>query len=242
MSRQPVILCFGDSNTHGTPPMRTVTDLERFPAESRWPGVVRIILGTRARIVEEAQPGRTTIYDDPTGGGDRSGLTALRIALESHRPIDCIVLMLGTNDLHARFNVSAWVISRNIQQLVLKIKQMPCGPIPGKLPKILLVAPPPVLETSFAAEALEGATEKSRQLAKYYAQVADETEVEFFDAGTVISVDPLDGLHFSAESHVALGQAISERLGEILGLDDGWRQFGRQTRAETRTAVQGEKA
>ncbi|WP_370878448.1 GDSL-type esterase/lipase family protein [Pararhizobium capsulatum] len=132
MSKQPVILCFGDSNTHGTPPMRSVTDLERFPPENRWPGVVRSILGQRAHIVEEAQPGRTTIYDDPTGGGDRDGLTALKIVLETHRPIDCIALMLGTNDLHARFNLSAWVISLNINQLVLKIKQMPCGPSAGE--------------------------------------------------------------------------------------------------------------
>lgn len=233
MSRQPAILCFGDSNTHGTPPMKSVTDLDRFPPNSRWPGVVRAVLGERAHIIEEAQPGRTTIYDDPTGGGDRNGLTSLKVALETHRPLDCVVLMLGTNDLHARFNLSAWVISRNINQLVLKIMQMPCGVIAGEPPKVLLVAPPPVLEQGFPAEALTGASEKSRQLAKHYEQVANAADIDFFDAASVISVDPLDGVHFSAESHVLLGNAIAAKLADVLHLDvadDGWRQVGRGTR------------
>ena len=243
MSKQPVILCFGDSNTHGTPPMKSALDLERFPREGRWPGVVRSVLGERSHIIEEAQPGRTTIYDDPTGGGDRNGLTALRIALETHRPIDCIALMLGTNDLHARFNLSAWVIALNINQLILKIKQMPCGPIPGELPKILLIAPPPVLEQGFAAEALIGATEKSQELAKHYEKIANAAGIDFFDAGSVISVDPLDGVHFSAESHITLGKAIAAKLVQVLDLDvhDGWRQLARRGRAVTAKALGSER-
>ncbi len=218
MTDVPVVLCFGDSNTHGTPPMKSVLDLERFPLHQRWPGVAQKALGDSVRIIEEAQPGRTTVFDNATAGGGRSGLAVLPIVLESHRPLDCIVLMLGTNDLHAHFNVSAWVIARNVSQLIAKIRQMPCGPSLDRQPEILLVAPPPVLEQGFASPALAGAAPKSREIAGHFEELAKEMDVQFLDAGKVISVDPLDGVHFSAESHRALGSAIAEKLRTILGL------------------------
>jgi lysophospholipase L1-like esterase len=39
------LLCFGDSNTHGTIPMRTREEVSRFDFEYRWPGVVQKQLG-----------------------------------------------------------------------------------------------------------------------------------------------------------------------------------------------------
>lgn len=128
MSKTPVILCFGDSNTHGTLPMKSVLDLD---------------------------------------------------------------------------------------QLITKIHQMPCGPKIGTKPKILLVALPPVLERGFAADALIGAAPKSRELAVHYDKIAKDAGVEFLDAGTVTSADPLDGVHFSAESHKMLGVAIAEKLKQM---------------------------
>lgn len=218
MSRKPAILCFGDSNTHGTPPMNSVWELERFPADVRWPGVTKSVLGDKAEIIEEAQPGRTTVYDDPSAGGDRNGLTALRVALDSHRPLDCVVIMLGTNDLHARHAVSAMVISLNVNQLILKIRQMPCGPDTKTQPKILLVCPPPVIETGFAAQSLIGAAPKANEMAEHYEAIAKKMDVDFLDAGKIIEVDPLDGVHFSVESHKVLGTAIAQKLEEMLAL------------------------
>jgi lysophospholipase L1-like esterase len=216
MTTKPVILCFGDSNTHGTPPMVSINDLARFAQHERWPGVVRIQLGEQAHIIEEGQPGRTTLYDDPTAGGERNGMTALCISLESHRPIDYVVLMLGTNDLHTRFGLSAWVISLSIKKLIVKIQQMPCGPHNDVAPRILLVSPPPVIEQGFAAQALIGAAAKSLEFAQHFEMIARETGVEFMDAGKIISADPLDGIHFSAESHRVLGAAIATKLTHMM--------------------------
>ncbi|MDQ0318630.1 hypothetical protein QO002_000768 [Pararhizobium capsulatum DSM 1112] len=108
-----------------------------------------------------------------------------------------------------------------------------------KLPKILLIAPPPVLEQGFAAKALIGAAAKSQELAGYYEQIATAADVDFFDAGSVISVDPLDGVRFSAESNVKLGEALATKFIEILGLnaDDGWRELRRPKRADTRNTL-----
>ena len=54
-------------------------------------------------MVEEGLPGRTAQYDDPVMGAIMNGRPALRMALQSHGPIDVMTLMLGTNDVKTRF-------------------------------------------------------------------------------------------------------------------------------------------
>ena len=102
MSR--TLLVFGDSNSHGTPPIVTPGEYYRFDAAIRWPRVLARALGDDWCVVEEGLPGRTTQFDDPVMGAHMNGQTGLRIALESHGPLDLLVIMLGTNDAKTRFN------------------------------------------------------------------------------------------------------------------------------------------
>ena len=102
-----VILCYGDSNTHGTMPMRGAGVSERHPKMQRWPEVMARRLGPAHDVISEGLPGRTTVHDDPVEGGERSGIKVLPAILHSHKPIDLMVLMLGTNDLKPRFSVTA---------------------------------------------------------------------------------------------------------------------------------------
>ena len=53
-------------------------------------------------IIEEGLNGRTTVWDDPIEGF-KNGSLQLPPCLESQKPLDLVVLMLGTNDLKARF-------------------------------------------------------------------------------------------------------------------------------------------
>ena len=99
------VLCYGDSNTHGTPPMADLDAAGRFDAQTRWTCVAAQALGSGWTLIEEGQPGRTTVHDDPIEGPHRNRLRILPAILESHAPIDVVVLMLGTNDLKARFSV-----------------------------------------------------------------------------------------------------------------------------------------
>ena len=89
----PVIVCLGDSNTHG---YDQATGL-RFPSDVRWPGVLAAEVGGRAEVIEEGLNGRTTIWDDPYMEG-RNGRAYLLPCLRSHAPIDVLVVMLGAND------------------------------------------------------------------------------------------------------------------------------------------------
>ena len=118
------ILCFGDSNTWGYAPVSA----DRYPADVRWTGVMAHLLGDRFHVTEEGQNGRTTVWDDPLEGGHKNGLVYLTACLESHHPIDLVILMLGTNDLKARFSLTALDISLGAERLVQTIQKSVWGP------------------------------------------------------------------------------------------------------------------
>jgi len=211
---QKTVLCYGDSNTHGTRPMTRPGVLERFDREERWTGVLAQTLGAGWKIVEEGLPARTTVHDDPIEGRHKNGLSYLRPCLESHLPVDVVVLMLGTNDLKARFSVTPADIAISVGALLAELAACNAGPA-GKSPKVVLMAPAPIVEVSFLGEIFVGGAVKSRQLAGLYEQVARNAGTLFLDVGKVIEVSPVDGVHFSADQHRVLGERLAEVLSQV---------------------------
>jgi lysophospholipase L1-like esterase len=128
--------------------------------------------------------------------------------------------MLGTNDLKTRFSVPASDIAKGAGVLV-DIAQRRVFYNAEPTPKVLLMAPPPVLDDEklpeFFQEMFEGAAEKSRKFGKYYLEVAEQFGCAFLDTSEVIVSSPIDGVHFDAEEHEKLGKAVAERVREILG-------------------------
>ena len=95
------VLCYGDSNTHGQIPGGG--PLDRHDRQTRWPGVLQSELGPSWYVIEEGLSGRTTVHDDPIEGPQKNGRTYLRPCAQSHAILDLVIIMLGTNDLKARF-------------------------------------------------------------------------------------------------------------------------------------------
>lgn len=211
-----VVLCFGDSNTFGTPPMASLEDLDRFAPDVRWPGVCRAALGAGWTLIDEGHPGRTTVHPDPVSGVWKNGISVLPALLESHRPIDLVVISLGTNDLKMRFQVPPVEIAAGVERLVLTVKQSNAGRA-GTEPDVLVVCPPPILEAGCLAEIFGGGAEKSRRLSGFYRAVADRHGAGFLDAGDVIVSSPIDGVHFDATEHAKLGRAVADALRARLG-------------------------
>jgi lysophospholipase L1-like esterase len=208
------ILCYGDSNTHGTKPMQDQNDVARFSKSERWPCLTAASLGVGFEIIEEGLPGRTTVHDDAIEGAHKNGKTYLLPCLESHWPLDAVVIALGVNDLKARYGVQPSDIAASVGVLIDVIKTASC--FGGKPPKILVLASPPITETGWLADMFAGGAEKSLGLSKALATMAASRGVAFFDAGTVAKVSPIDGIHFDAANHQAIGQAVALHLKDIL--------------------------
>lgn len=201
-----VILCFGDSNTYGRDPVTK----GRFDKKIRWTGVLQRTLGEEYYVIEEGLNGRTTVWDDPVRGGiKRNGSFYLLPCLESHAPIDLLIIMLGTNDLKARFAVTPYDIGESMGALIEIAQKSQCGP-KGEGPEILIMAPPPLGKLTEWAETFQGGVEKSNKLAAYYESTASSYGCQFFDTATVIQSSKLDGLHFDPEEHAKLGTAVAD--------------------------------
>ena len=171
-------------------------------------------LGPDYRVIEEGLNGRTTLWDDPIEGY-KNGKGYLIPCLESHRPMDLVVMMLGTNDLKMRFSVSAYDIAQSVGVLLDIIQNSAAGP-DNRAPQVLLIAPPVVGKLTEYAEMFgDDAQARSKQFAKYYRLIADQHRCHFLDAARVIVSSELDGIHFEAKQHQKLGQAVAARVKEV---------------------------
>src|SRR5262245_16073533 len=205
------VLCFGDSNTHGSVPMHHRDDIRRFGPDERWAGVLRKELGAGWTVIEEGLPGRTTLHDDPIEGIHKNGLRYLHACLESHRPVDLMTLMLGTNDLKSRFAVQPLDIAESVGILLDTIARSGAGP-DNAAPRVLLIAPPPLARLSFLGDMFHGGTEKSQRLGAVYRPQAEKYGADFLDAGAVIRTSDTDGVHFEPEEHAKLGKAVAAKI------------------------------
>jgi lysophospholipase L1-like esterase len=187
------ILCFGDSNTWGQKPDKT----GRYPADVRWTGTLQDILGDDCYIIEEGLSSRTTDLEYSKKPG-RNGRAYLDPCLDSHRPLDLVILMLGTNDLKIEFDRSAKQIAEATRGLIELIQEKTKKD--GRVVPVLLVSPIHIIDTAPRfAEFYTGmydheAALKSKQLASEMKRIAQETNCTFIDAATV-SEPGEDGLH-----------------------------------------------
>jgi lysophospholipase L1-like esterase len=204
------VVCFGDSNTWGYVPGTG----ERYPYSQRWTSVLQQELGTSYLVIPEGLNGRTTVFEDPVSG-DRNGLRHLYTVLASHKPIDLIVILLGTNDLKSRFSLHASEIAKAVGRLVSAARASDCGP-GGADPAILLCAPARIVYSPAFADEFGGAEDTSAQLAEAYSQIARQQGVGFLDAGEYAESSPVDGIHWSADSHARFGRGAAEAVRSVL--------------------------
>ncbi|RCX08748.1 SGNH/GDSL hydrolase family protein [Marinomonas foliarum] len=214
MTNKKSILCYGDSLTWGWIPVEEGAPTCRYPYEQRWTGVMGGLLGSDFHVIEEGLSARTTSLDDPTDPR-LNGSSYLPSALASHLPLDLVIIMLGTNDTKAFFHRSAFEIANGVSKLIGQV--ISCAGGVGtsySAPKVLLVAPPPLgkLKHIWFQGTFEGGLEKTLELPKYYAALADFMNIEFLNAGDFITTDGVDGIHFTVENNAALGKVIMEKV------------------------------
>lgn len=212
------VMCFGDSLTWGWVPTVEGAPTTRYPFEDRWTGALSLELGEGYEIIEEGLSARTTNIDDPIDPR-LNGAAHLPIALASHFPLDLVILMLGTNDTKPFYSRTPYEIANGLSQLLAQVLTSAGGV--GTVypaPRALVVAPPPLAEMPhpWIAGMFEGAHEKSMELSKQYQALTSFFGVDFFDAGSVIRTEGLDGIHFTADNNKVLGRALAGEVARIL--------------------------
>ncbi|MDX8496861.1 SGNH/GDSL hydrolase family protein [Mesorhizobium sp. VK4C] len=200
------ILCYGDSLTWGY----DAASLGRHAPEDRWPSVLKAALGDGIEVIAEGLNGRTTAFDDHLAGADRNGARTLPTILTTHAPLDLIIIMLGANDMKPWIHGNPVAAKQGMQRLV-DIVRGHDYPFDWPAPQILIVAPPAVTRTDNAEfkEMFAGGDDASKRLAPQYSALADEAGCGFFDAGTVATTTPLDGVHLDAENTRNIGRALA---------------------------------
>ena len=214
------IVCYGDSNTHGAcvDPADSADHGSRFNEEERWTCLLQKKLGDDYLVLEEGLSGRTCAFDDPLHEG-LSGVMHVTPILMSHDPVDLVIIMLGTNDTKAYFSASPVNIATGMERLVRKAQSTLCWGTHA--PKILIICPPHIGEGLYQDPAGlkmgPGCPEKSRELAKYYHQVADLTGCCFMDAEGIAEFNKIDCMHLTAKGHRQLADAVAAKVTEIFG-------------------------
>ena len=195
------VLCYGDSNTYGYDPYTW----SRYPYEKRWTQVLAGRLGSRYEVIPEGLNGRTTAYDRPDAAW-KNGASSLTACLGTHKPVDIIIIMLGTNDCNAALGLSAYDIAGGMETLV-NIVEKETPALQGYVPQIIVTAPAAIrgdyMNSPFADKLTPESLQKSLDIGPLYKEIAERHGCLFADATTCIEVSP-DCEHLTERGHEQL--------------------------------------
>lgn len=206
MKNMQSILCFGDSNTYGLSPENG----KRYAEHLRWPSQLKQALGANFQLIEAGQPNRTLV-DKPPFDGDVSGVQYLKPYLNA-QPLALIIIMLGTNDLKARYHLSATAIGGGLHSLINAIQNHYQQPTQLPQPKLLILCPPEVYAIGQYQRIYAGANEKAKQLGPVFGHIAQQTQCDFFNTQSHIQPCAIEGVHLAPEQHAALAHHLAQHL------------------------------
>ncbi|KZM72609.1 hypothetical protein AWN90_27830 [Nocardia terpenica] len=201
------VLCYGDSNTFGVLPDQS----GRWPVDVRWTGLMQRRLGDGYDVLEEGLGSRTTDLDYSDRPG-RNGRRYLLPCLASRRPLDIVVLMLGTNDTKIQFGRTPAQIAAAVDGLIDLIRSPEFGR-DDSAPAVVLLAPVPIDHRAPLFDRLNGdaydarSAETSRRLAPSFAELAARRGLPFADTATVAEIGE-DGVHLGAEAHARIAELV----------------------------------
>lgn len=212
------ILIYGDSNSWGY-----LDDGSGARHPGRWPVAMATAMaanGKAVELIEECLPGRTSNADDPLEGAHFNGATPLAAILLSQQPLDRILIMLGTNDMKARFGRDAAGITAGVMSLVGICAKAPCGPggwSAGATAPVTVICPP-VLGVRAEDPQWDryaewrGGRATSQALPDVLAAACAAAGTGFIDANHFAESSHLDPIHWHADTHLAFGTAMATAM------------------------------
>ena len=210
------ILTFGDSNVWGRIPGDD--NNARYKVNERWTGILQDLLGDKFEIIEEGLNGRTTNVESPHKAG-KNGVTYLFSCLESHKPLDAVILFIGKNDLKVKYNKSSEDIADGVRECIEIIKKEGSNN-QGDTPKIIIVSPSIIEEKErlrFGKKEVDflGGKEKSIDLSRLYKQIAEDYSGYLLDLSEKVKVSDLDGVHLDKNEHAKVANYLYKLMSTI---------------------------
>ena len=204
------ILCYGDSNTWG---YISGTDHKRYGENERWTKLLSKKLGNEFEVIEEGLNSRTLISNDTRPGKEgKNGYEYLLPCLDTHDPIDLVIIMLGTNELKKVYNKTIEEVGEIFEKYFIKTILNRKSQIEDKYAEVLIIAPP--IADDDGSGKYEGALEKSMKFNEVYMKIAKENNCYFIDNKSLNT--GIDKVHLTKESHTMLAEKIYNKIMEIL--------------------------
>lgn len=200
------ILFYGDSNTWG---YQGNQPTERLPYNQRFTGIVAKMF-PQHHIIEEGMPGRTICINDPLDTG-RNGMETLPIVLQTHDPIDLMVIMLGTNDTKIMFGHTPYTIRLAMEKMIRYIYNTDLWSVTKKCPKIMLISPPNMGEIengTFYGMFDARSAAMLPEVAIQYEQLAKQYDCLYVNGSQVTAENCCDFVHLTALEHKKLAEMI----------------------------------
>lgn len=170
-------------------------------------------LGETYEIIEEGLGSRTTDVDFNKKPG-RNGLTYFKPCLDTHFPLDYIVIALGTNDLKIQYDRPVSRVSKGVEALITTVKSFAYKTDSGDI-KIVIVSPALInpkaknFSLLFTDYYDEKSAAKSKQLGTSIKQVAENYHCDFLNT-TDFAETGDDGIHWTADTHSKTAKLLAE--------------------------------
>lgn len=199
------ILCLGDSNTWGYNP--ETQGRYRW----RWTKILDYLMDDQ--IIEEGMCGRTCIVDD-VDQLERCGFYSLKDILKKYKDIDCIIVMLGTNDLMTSFCCDALRVAKGYREYIRYIK---------KYSKCQILMVSPITLGEEIIKRTDGLCDQFNDISYYESlkmgdfikDICLKEGVLFLDASKVTEASLYDDIHLTQRGHYDLAKAIFVKLNEM---------------------------
>lgn len=203
------VLCYGDSNTYAYDPETG----GRYPHEKRWTSLLGEMLGGRYEVISEGLNGRTTAYDRPDAAW-KNGASSFVACMGTHKPVDYLIIMLGTNDCNADLGLSAADIADGMETLV-RLAGENAPALQGYVPQIIVASPAAIGEgyrdSPFADNLTSESVRKSKDIAPLYEEIARRHGCVFVDAEGAAEVSR-DCEHLTEKGHRQLAELFRDAI------------------------------
>ena len=201
------ILVYGDSNTWGS-----TADDTRIADADQWTNILQEKLGNDYKIIQNGVCGRSAGDYETTDKTHYNGQAPFEVILRAAAPVDYIFILLGTNDIKARYNKSASEILENIRWYEKWVDEAVASPrrFENKTPK-------PVFVYIVPAKIVVGKNPYGTEYEESLRQELAELMVSDLDKTIVLGEIEMseDGVHYSIKGHFQAAEKVYEACREL---------------------------